>query len=238
MNRLEQEIRDTLYSLQDEKYRDFQAGLIPSKDGMAMIGVRTPALRKYAKELAKREDISMFLDDVPHAFFEENQLHAFIISEMKDYERCIMEVNRFLPYVDNWATCDQMGPKVFRKHRMELLEQIHIFLRKYRDKDAKNRQQRHGRPEILPFRAVHNHILGDRCDIFCRFLEKFLFKIGQCESMSALFRRLKDVITMLMPQHHREQRRRHTRQPYINIPLLTNFLVSVPSVYVYTSYCP
>ena len=128
MNRLEQEIRDTLYSLQDEKYRDFQAGLIPSKDGMAMIGVRTPALRKYAKELAKREDISMFLDDVPHAFFEENQLHAFIISEMKDYERCIMEVNRFLPYVDNWATCDQMGPKVFRKHRMELLEQIRTWL--------------------------------------------------------------------------------------------------------------
>ena len=80
MNRLEQEIRDTLYSLQDEKYRDFQAGLIPSKDGMAMIGVRTPALRKYAKELAKREDISMFLHDAPHAFFAEILLHALIIS--------------------------------------------------------------------------------------------------------------------------------------------------------------
>ena len=118
------EIRKELFKLQDQKYRDFQSKLIPTVDPDTVIGVRTPELRKYAKKLAKQEDITEFLNDLPHHYFDENQLHAFIVSERKDYEQCINEVCRFLPFVDNWATCDQMSPKVFKKHRQELLEYI------------------------------------------------------------------------------------------------------------------
>lgn len=118
------EIRKELFELQDQKYRDFQSKLIPTVDPDTVIGVRTPELRKYAKKLAKQDDITEFLNDLPHHYFDENQLHAFIVSERKDYEQCINEVCRFLPFVDNWATCDQMSPKVFKKHRQKLLEYI------------------------------------------------------------------------------------------------------------------
>ena len=137
-----EEIRQSLFALQDCKYRDFQAKLIPWPDqgedesgegrrhpGREMIGVRTPELRKLAKEMAKREDIGEFLQDLPHWYFDENQLHAFLISGIKEYETCMEEVNVFLPYVDNWATCDQMSPRVFKKHRPELLEQIREWIR-------------------------------------------------------------------------------------------------------------
>ncbi|WP_026660670.1 DNA alkylation repair protein [Butyrivibrio sp. AC2005] len=119
-----EEIREELFRLQDKKYRNFQVKLIPGMDVDDMIGVRTPDLRKYAKSLAKTEGISEFLNDLPHKYFDENQLQAFIISEIKDFDDCITEVNRFLPYVDNWATCDQMSPKVFKKHKTELLNYI------------------------------------------------------------------------------------------------------------------
>ena len=114
------EIRRRLFALQDIKYRDFQAKLIPGKTADVMIGVRTPELRKLAKKFAAREDIEEFLNDLPHKYFDEDQLHAFIISGMKDYERCMAETERFLPCVDNWATCDQMSPKIFKKHRDDL----------------------------------------------------------------------------------------------------------------------
>ena len=94
-----------------------------------MIGVRTPELRRLAKMFAGREEISEFLDDLPHQYFDENQLHAFIISGIKDYEKCVREVVRFLPYVDNWATCDQMSPKVFGKHRKEVAELAGVWIR-------------------------------------------------------------------------------------------------------------
>ena len=119
-----EEIREELFRLQDKKYRNFQVKLIPGMDVDDMIGVRTPDLRKYAKSLAKTEGISEFLNDLPHKYFDENQLQAFIISEIKDFDDCITEVNRFLPYIDNWATCDQMSPKVFKKHKTELLNYI------------------------------------------------------------------------------------------------------------------
>lgn len=125
---INEEIRNGLFDLQDRGYRDFQAKLIPSATPETMIGVRTPALRKYAKDLAKREEIGDYLNDLPHDYFDENQLHAFIISLFKDYERCMAEVIRFLPYIDNWATCDQLSPKVFKKHRPELLEQIRKWI--------------------------------------------------------------------------------------------------------------
>ena len=122
------EIRERLFSLQDIKYRDFQAKLIPGKTADVMIGVRTPELRKLAKELGKRDDIEEFLKDLPHKYFDEDQLHAFILSGMKDYDECMGEVCRFLPYVDNWATCDQMSPKVFQKHRQALAIQADRWL--------------------------------------------------------------------------------------------------------------
>ena len=117
-------IREELFRLQDKEYRHFQSGLIPTQSEDIMIGVRTPQLRSYAKKLAKDERISLFLKSLPHRYFDENQLHAFIISQIKDYNKCMEEVEAFLPYVDNWATCDQMSPGIFKKHRKELAAKI------------------------------------------------------------------------------------------------------------------
>ena len=122
-------IQKELFALQDTKYRDFQTRLIPTVDPDTVIGVRTPELRKYAKQLIKSEDIEEFLTHLPHQYFDENQLHAFILSEMKDYSECVDKVDRFLPFVDNWATCDQMSPKVFKKHRQKLLKEIKRWIR-------------------------------------------------------------------------------------------------------------
>ena len=125
---LTDEIRAELFRLRDEKYRDFQAKLIPGMEPETMIGVRTPALRAYAKELAKRADVTAFLDALPHVYFDENQLHAFILSGMKDFEECARAVDHFLPYVDNWATCDQLSPKAFGKNRAALLPWIEKWI--------------------------------------------------------------------------------------------------------------
>jgi 3-methyladenine DNA glycosylase AlkD len=118
------DIEKRLFELQDTKYRDFQAGLIPNVDKNTLIGVRTPELRMLAKELAPDPETEVFLEELPHRYFDENQLHAFIISTYKDYGRCIEKVETFLPYIDNWATCDQLSPKVFRKNTADLLEHI------------------------------------------------------------------------------------------------------------------
>ena len=122
------EIQNELFKLQDVKYRDFQAKLMPTINPESMIGVRTPELRKLAKQLAKRDDIDEFLDVLPHKYFDENQLHAFIISGMKDYEKCLERLEAFLPFVDNWATCDQMSPKIFKKHRVDLVQRIEKWI--------------------------------------------------------------------------------------------------------------
>ncbi|MBR1931362.1 MAG: DNA alkylation repair protein [Lachnospiraceae bacterium] len=128
MKELTREIQGRLYEMQDKKYADFQGRLIPTVEAGRLIGVRTPQLRKYAKELAGREDITEFLEELPHPYFDENQLHAFIISLEKDYEKCLEKVERFLPYVDNWATCDQMSPKVFARHTDKLLGAIQTWI--------------------------------------------------------------------------------------------------------------
>ena len=103
--------------------------LIPTVDSNNIIGVRTPELRDFAKKLVKDNSYISFLDSLPHKYFDENQLHAFIISELKDYDECIRYINRFLPYVDNWATCDQMSPKVFKKNHDSLLNQIKVWVK-------------------------------------------------------------------------------------------------------------
>jgi len=121
-------IQEKLFLMQDTKYRDFNAKLIPNIDKEKMIGIRTPELRKFAKELAKSEEVSIFLKTLPHQYFEENQLHAFLISEMKDYDTVITELAKFLPYVDNWGTCDQLSPKVFKNNPDKLIEEVRKWI--------------------------------------------------------------------------------------------------------------
>ena len=122
-NRME-EIQQWIRQNSEEEYAAFQRKLLPALPPEKIHGVRTPALRKYAKELKKQEDIEMFLRHLPHESFEEDQLHAFILSEIRDPSECLEALDRFLPYIDNWATCDQLSPKCFRKHPEVLPEKI------------------------------------------------------------------------------------------------------------------
>ena len=122
------ELHSKLHELQDLKYRDMQIKIIPTVDPDSIIGVRTPQLKTLAKEILKAGDYKEFLGELPHEYFEENQLHAFIISGIKDLNECMEELEKFLPYVDNWATCDQMSPKIFKKHKEELLAHIKEWL--------------------------------------------------------------------------------------------------------------
>lgn len=117
-------VTERLFALADEGYREFNSSLIPTLDKSGFIGVRTPALRALAKELYGTGEYAEFLRELPHRYFDENQLHAFVVSLIRDYGECVAAVDEFLPYVDNWATCDQLSPKVFRKHRGELLPHI------------------------------------------------------------------------------------------------------------------
>ncbi len=115
--------------MQDKKYAAFQAKLTPNLTLEDFIGVRTPDLKKFAKQLFKEDDYQEFITNLPHKYFDENQLHAFIIAEIKDYDTCINEVNNFLPYVNNWATCDQLSPKSFKKNKDKLLKEIKVWIK-------------------------------------------------------------------------------------------------------------
>ncbi len=116
-------IREQLFAMQDLEYRDFHARLIPNVEKEKIIGVRTPALRKYAKSLSL-EEAENFMSCLPHEYYEENNLHAFLIERERNFDDCIKKLECFLPYVDNWATCDMMRPKVLGKYPEELLEYI------------------------------------------------------------------------------------------------------------------
>lgn len=122
------EIQKKLFELRDEKYRDFQSGLIPSIGKEKVIGVRTPEIRKLAKELYGSEQAKSLIASLPHRYFEEDQLHAFLICEEKDLSVCLEKVTAFLPYIDNWATCDQLSPRCFYKHAENLLPSIFEWL--------------------------------------------------------------------------------------------------------------
>lgn len=118
------EVQKQLFTLQDIKYRDFHSRLVPGVDKESIIGVRTPMLRKFAKEFGKTKEAESFLQDLPHRYYEENNLHMMVISMDKDYESCLKKVEKFLPYINNWATCDLPLPKCFAKHKPELIEEI------------------------------------------------------------------------------------------------------------------
>lgn len=111
-------IREELLQMEDLPYKDFQSRLIPTLDKDKIIGIRTPILRKYAKELFKEDSEAAFrfLDDLPHRYYEENNLHGFLIEEIKDFDKTLHYTKAFLPFIDNWATCDSFSPKVFKKH--------------------------------------------------------------------------------------------------------------------------
>lgn len=131
-----EQIRKRLFELQDLEYKAFHSKLLPTISQDLIIGVRTPMLRAYAKELlceAKadqkvKDGLHNFIESVPHKYYEENNLHGFLIETIKDYDECMLELNRFLPYVDNWATCDMLNPKVAKKYPEDFLKQIKKWL--------------------------------------------------------------------------------------------------------------
>lgn len=124
-----EEIREELFRNSDTKYIDFQLKLIPNQKRENMIGVRTPILRTLAKKAAKEPDTTAFLDRLPHKYYDETCLHGLIISECKDYNTAINRVNAFLPFVDNWAICDQLSPKVFAKNKQMLKSEIDKWIK-------------------------------------------------------------------------------------------------------------
>ena len=121
-------IKEKLFKLQDKKYQELQSKIIPNIDSSTIIGVRTPEIKKLAKEVVKG-DYKPFLEELPHKYYDENQLHAFIISEIKDYDECIKYINKFLPYIDNWATCDTLIPKVFKKNPDKLIIEVKKWIK-------------------------------------------------------------------------------------------------------------
>lgn len=121
-------ITEALFSMQDQEYRQFQCKLMPTVAPETVIGVRTPKLRALAKKLKGDLRVEAFLSELPHRYYEENNLHAFLIEQMADYGACIRALERFLPFVDNWATCDMLRPKCFKRHLEELLRQIEVWL--------------------------------------------------------------------------------------------------------------
>lgn len=146
-------IRDELLAMQDLEYKAFHCKLIPNIQKENIIGIRVPALRKYAKSMKDVKAISEFMEELPHKYYEENNLHAFFIENISDYDACIEELDRFLPFVDNWATCDSMSPKILLKDKNKLIEKacewmnwkaeyavrfgIGILMSYYLDKDFK-----------------------------------------------------------------------------------------------------
>ena len=128
MNDINLKIRETLLSLKDDEYKAFISKLNPTVCESSIIGIRTPVLRKEAKRIFKEGEYEPFLHSLPHQYYEENNIHSFIIEQIKDYNTVISELDRFLPYVDNWATCDSMSPKVFSKHKNELYSKIKEWL--------------------------------------------------------------------------------------------------------------
>ncbi|MBO5228598.1 MAG: DNA alkylation repair protein [Lachnospiraceae bacterium] len=122
------EVQNRLLAMQDLKYKEFHCKLMPTVDPDTVIGVRTPDVRKLAKELHGSKEASAFLNSLPHQYYDENNLHGFLIEKIKDYDECIIRLNEFLPHINNWATCDFIAPKVFKKHLSNLLSQIKTWL--------------------------------------------------------------------------------------------------------------
>lgn len=122
---LPSQLIDVLYENQDDTYRQIQIRLLPNLEPDSIIGVRTPVLRLIARQL---EDASVFLESLPHRFFEENQIHSFLLEREKNFDVAVSEIERFLPFVDNWSTCDQLRPRCFQRNRRKLLPYIRKWI--------------------------------------------------------------------------------------------------------------
>ena len=121
-------VQTRLFELQDLKYRDFHAKLMPTVNKEKIIGVRTPALRVFAKKYGKTDEAKEYLQILPHQYYEENNLHGLLIEQIKDYDTCLEELERFLPYIDNWATCDMLAVKVVKKHQDTFIDEIYRWM--------------------------------------------------------------------------------------------------------------
>lgn len=122
-------VESQLFSMQDLKYKEFHSALMPTVNPDVIIGIRVPQLRKFAKEFAKSADAAAFLEELPHKYYEENNLHAFLIEQEKDFARAAELTEKFLPQIDNWATCDMFRPKIFGKNPEKLLPYIYNWLK-------------------------------------------------------------------------------------------------------------
>ena len=121
-------VQTRLFELQDLKYRDFHAKLMPTVNKEKIIGVRTPALRVFAKKYGKTDEAKEYLQILPHQYYEENNLHGLLIEQIKDYDTCLEELERFLPYIDNWATCDMLAVKVVKKHLDTFIDEVYRLM--------------------------------------------------------------------------------------------------------------
>lgn len=130
MNRREviEKVQAELFEMQDLTYRDFHAKLMPTIDKETIIGVRTPMLRTYAKKFGKTADAVTFLEVLPHKYYEENNLHGLLIEQIKDYPACIAAIERFLPYVNNWATCDMITLRTMKKHLDVFIQEVYSWM--------------------------------------------------------------------------------------------------------------
>lgn len=154
-----EKITEKLFELHDADYKNFHCKLVPDLNPDTVIGVRVPQLRKLAKYLFEKDDCEQFFCSLPHKFYEENSLHAFMICQIKDFDQCIMQLNRFLPYVDNWATCDSIKPLVFSKHKNLLLPYIFEWI-----------NSKHTYTVRFGIGMLMTHYLDDRFD--AEFLQK------------------------------------------------------------------
>lgn len=121
--------KSELFALRDEWYRGFQCKLMPTVDESRVIGIRTPQLRNYARQIRDTAEAKEFLTLLPHKYYEENNLHGFLIEFFRDYDECVTALDRFLPFVDNWATCDSINPKVLGKNPERLIADIRRWLK-------------------------------------------------------------------------------------------------------------
>ena len=124
-------IQKELFSFKDEAYKNFNKKLVPNIDEKTMIGIRTPVLRSFAKKFFKTypDEVQSFMNSLPHTYFEENNLHAFFIEQIRDFDTCLAKTEAFLPFIDNWETCDLFSPPVFKKHPDAVYQRILVWLK-------------------------------------------------------------------------------------------------------------
>ena len=125
---MSQDVQKKLFAMQDMEYRDFHAKLVPTMEKDKFIGIRMPMLRKFAKEFGKTEESEMFLKVLPHQYYEENNLHGLLIEQIRDYDKCLEELERFLPFIDNWATCDMLNLKIVKKHKDVFIREVYRWM--------------------------------------------------------------------------------------------------------------